>query len=143
MNMVLGFQMDQYELNGVQERLKFEWEQSRIDVDALLDDAIHRAAYRSHPYGNPLISNPEHIKLSPEELRGFLHSALTRTNNGILGIGVEHEHLLALQNAIPRETDLSALDFSPRTECLSRIGEGKIGASCKEPMCWWHSRRPR
>ena len=102
-NMVLGFQMDQYELSRVQERLAFEWEQSRTSVDALLDDAIHRAAYKSHPYGNPLVSNPEHIKLSSEELRSYTHSALVRINNGILGIGVEHEHLVALQGVISRE----------------------------------------
>lgn len=102
-NMVLGFQMDQYELNRVQERLVFEWEQSRINVDSLLEDAIHRAAYKSHPYGNPLISNPEHIKFSSEELKSYMHSALMRANNGILGVGVEHEHLVALQNVTLKE----------------------------------------
>ena len=98
-NMVLGFQMDHYELDRVQERLMFEWEQGRQSVDSLLDDAIHKAAYKSHPYGNSLISNPEHVKLSSEGLQLYMQDALKRSNNGILGIEVDHEHLMAIQGA--------------------------------------------
>lgn len=122
--MLLGFQADRYELASAKKQLRLEWDSAQDNPELLLDDAIHRAAYKSGPLGNSFVANPEHLdSLTSHGLQAFVGESFERPGHSILGLNVDHQMLLALQQAALK----NAVRAAPKPLAPSKeyIGNGE------------------
>lgn len=122
--MLLGFQADQYELGIIKKQLRLEWDSAKDNPELLLEDAIHRAAYKSGPLGNSFVVNPEHLgSLTSQGLQAFVRESFERPGHSVLGLNIDHQMLLALQQVTLKDSVKAAP--KPSAPSKEYIGGGE------------------
>jgi ubiquinol-cytochrome c reductase core subunit 2 len=83
-----------WELTDAQSRLKLDLELYSKSLDAMLMDALHKAAFRD-TLGQSLFMNADRIgSYSPQALEAFVEKQYVSHNATVIGVGIDHDALV-------------------------------------------------
>ncbi|EPZ34950.1 Metalloenzyme, LuxS/M16 peptidase-like domain-containing protein [Rozella allomycis CSF55] len=78
-----------YDMHKVEEAIKFEFEQAETNGNIVVQDKLHRVAFRKG-LGNPLFVNPKSISLDPNNMLEYYLNATKDANVVVTGVNVDH-----------------------------------------------------